>query len=94
MLYIDAIREIEDSHGCTVIGHVKATEYKYLQASSVYSKADMIAYINKYPNGVKTKYKIGGGWAEGETVRVVDNSYIRTDANRVLRDNLGNLPKF
>ena len=51
----------------------------------------MIKYINQYPNSVKTKYKRCGIWFDGEYVRVVDNSYLRTDANYIRCDNLENL---
>lgn len=53
----------------------------------------MITHIKTNLNSVKTKYLKNGVWCVGEDVRVVDDSYLRTDANHILRDNLGNLIK-
>ena len=59
------------------------------------TKKEMIDFINKNPNSTKTKYKNGwGSWQVGEDVRVVDNSYLRTDANNKKEDNLSNLPEY
>ena len=35
-----------------------------------------------------------GHWTAGEDVRVVDNRYLRTDANNIKADNLGSLPRY
>jgi hypothetical protein len=35
-----------------------------------------------------------GRWKEGEDVRLTAKGYLRTDANDIEGDNLGNLPKF
>lgn len=43
----------------------------------------------------KTKYKLSDGvYREGEDIRVVDNEYLRTDANNKRADNLGYLPRY
>lgn len=54
----------------------------------------MINFINEHPNVTKTKYYRYGNWTVGEDVRVVDNSYLRTDANNIKSDNLGSLPRY
>ena len=55
----------------------------------------MIDFINKNPGCTKTKYyNLWNGWTVGEDVRVVENSYLRTDANGIKADNLGSLPRF
>ena len=54
----------------------------------------MISFINQNPGQVKTKFLRNGFWYIGEEVHVVENSYLRTDANNIKADNLGNLPRF
>lgn len=54
----------------------------------------MIEFINKNPNCTKPQYYRYGSWTIGEDVRVVENEYLRTDANRIKADNLGNLPRY
>lgn len=44
-----------------------------------------------------TAYERGAKWQRGDNVHVVvinGISYLRTDGNRVSKDNLGNLPEF
>lgn len=94
MVYIDAVKDTTDFHGCTVIAEVKWTDVLHSQASNRLSKKDMIAYINKNPNNVMTKYRRNGVWVKGEYVHVVDNSYLRTDANQTKKDNLDSLPRY
>ena len=57
-------------------------------------KKFMINYIKDYPNSVKTLYKRGTSWIEGEYVHVVDDEYLRTDANNKREDNLGELIEY
>lgn len=95
MVYIDAVRYEIDSHGCEVISQLKWTNTLSVQATNVWTKSQMIDFINKNPNCTKTKYySLWDGWTEGEDVRVVDNSYLRTDSNNIKSDNLSSLPKF
>ena len=54
----------------------------------------MINYIKDYPDSVKTLYKRGTSWIEGEYVHVVDDEYLRTDANNKREDNLGELIEY
>lgn len=91
MVYIDQVTKIEDSQGYMIIDKLYWTENFYSKASQYCSKGQMIDYINNHPNNAKTKYIRNGQWVVGEDVRVVDNSYLRTDGNKTLRDNLGEL---
>lgn len=95
MIYIDKVHYSTDSHGCEVISDVKWTKELTEDATNECSKQQMIDFINKNPNVTKTKYKNAwGNWQSGEDVRVVDNSYLRTDSNYIKKDNLGNLPRY
>ena len=94
MVYIDAVHYETDQHGCEYIAKVKCTNYLYVQATTEYTKRQMIDFINHNPNCTKTKYYRYGQWVAGEDVRVVDNSYLRTDANNIKADNLGSLPRY
>ena len=66
-------------------------------ASSTWSKDRVVASIRSR-NSFKTIYKgADGNWKKGEDVRVVIinyRDYLRTDANNIEEDNLGNLPEF
>ena len=94
MVYIDAVHYEQDIHGCEYIAKLKWTNDLYSNATNECSKRDMINFINENPNVTKTKYFRYGSWAVGEDVRVVDNSYLRTDANNIKADNLGFLPRY
>ncbi|MEG3007382.1 MAG: DUF3892 domain-containing protein [Oscillospiraceae bacterium] len=99
MVYIDAVHYETDSHDCEVITKLKWTNVLSEQATDVCTKQQMIDFINRNSNDTKTKYLINNGWSvlhwtSGEDVRVVDNSYLRTDSNQIKNDNLGNLPRF
>ena len=99
MVYIDAVHYDTDSHGCEVIAKLKWTNTLSEQATNVCTKQEMINFINQNPNVTKTKHLRNNGWSglqwvSGEDVRVVDNSYLRTDSNQTKNDNLGNLPRF
>lgn len=93
MVYIDAVHYETDSHGCEVISQLKWTNTLTEQATNICTKAQMISFINDSPDCTKTKYNSPiWGWREGEDVRVVDNTYLRTDSNNTKADNLGSLP--
>lgn len=100
MVYVDAVHYETDSKGYKVISKLKWTNNLNEQAINICTKQQMIDFINKNPNCTKTKYldsKIVWnikGWIVGEDVRVVDNSYLRTDSNSTKADNLGALPEF
>ena len=94
MVYIDAVHYEQDYYGNEYIAKLKWTNYLSDQAQNECSKSQMIAFINENPNCTKTKYFRYGRWVEGEDVRVVDNRYLRTDANNIKSDNLGALPRY
>ena len=54
----------------------------------------MIKFINQNPNSAQTKYLRNGYWRTGEDIRVINNKYLRTDANKIEKDNLGELPEY
>jgi len=94
MVYIDKVHYEQDRYGNECIANVKWTNDLYSAATKECTKRDMINFINEHPNVTKTKYYRYGNWAVGEDVRVVDNSYLRTDANNIKADNLGSLPRY
>ena len=94
MVYIDKVHYEQDEYGNEYIANVKWTNNRYVSAANECTKQDMINFINKNPNVTKTKYFRLGCWIVGEDVRVVDNSYLRTDANNIKSDNLGSLPRY
>lgn len=96
MIYIDGVRY--NTSASTGHRYITEVRYSYILNSIgvyTYSRASMVNYIKNHPNCVKTKY-LGhtGYWLEGEDVRVVDNYYLRTDANNIKADNLGDLPEY
>ena len=94
MIYIDKVHYERDIYGYEYIARLKWTDNLYSNAINECSKQQMINYINEHPNVTKTKYYRYGVWVEGEDVRVVDNAYLRTDANNIKVDNLGSLPRY
>ncbi len=95
MVYIDKIHYKTDVYGNELyISAVKWTNSLNEDAKNECSKNDMIQFIKSNPGVTKTKYRSYGMWHEGEDIRVVDNSYLRTDNNNIKADNLGNLPRF
>ena len=94
MVYIDAVHYEQDEYGNEYIARMKWTNDLTTQATYECTKSDMIDFINKNPNCTKTKYYGYGRWPAGEDVRVVDNRYLRTDANNIKADNLGSLPRY
>lgn len=87
-----------DTYNHDHISSVKAT-YNLndeISSASEKSKTQVVSDIESGHN-VKTKYKSSYSWREGDDVRVVhgqSGKYIRTDANRTEKDNLGNLPEY
>ena len=94
MVYIDAVHYEQDAYGNEYIARMMWTNSLSSQASDECTKEQMIYFINKNPNCTKTKYYGYGRWIAGEDVRVVDNRYLRTDANNIKADNLGSLPRY
>jgi hypothetical protein len=100
MVYIDAVHYERDYIGNRFIAKLRWTNNLNEQATKTCTKQEMIDFIKKNPNCTKTKYLTRKStwdnycWVEGEDVRVVDNSYLRTDSNNTKADNLGNLPEF
>lgn len=94
MVYIDAVHYETDRYGNRYIQKVKWTNSLNQKATDICTKQSMINFINEHPNRTKTKFYRNSTWHEGEDVRVVDNSYLRTDANTIKSDNLGELPEF
>ena len=88
---LDAMREEYLNQNANV--H-RGVHYLSQQATQECIKSEMINFVNQHPNSTKTKYYRYGRWVEGEDVRVVDNRYLRTDANNYLADNLGSLPRY
>ncbi len=94
VFYIDAVHYAYDSNGNKLyIESVRGTFDLNERASKVYTKQAIIDYINE-GNSVKTKYYRNYQWRIGEDVRVIDNQYLRTDANDIKSDNLENLPEY
>ena len=84
MVYIDAVHYETDSHGCEVISQLKWTNTLTEQATNICTKAQMISFINDNPDCTKTKYNSPiWGWREGEDVRVVANTYLRTNEKAI-----------
>lgn len=95
MVYIDAVRYDTDFHGCEVITELRWTTTLSEKATETCTKQAMINFINENPNITKTKYLNSSNvWTIGEDVRVVDDTYLRTDSNNIKKDNLGSLPRF
>lgn len=66
-------------------------------AATIWTKDQVVTYING-GQSFKTIYmKADGQWHIGEDVRVVvidGESFLRTDANKIKADNLGELPEL
>lgn len=86
--YIEKVHYDENYKGNEVIARLR---YSLIDGVTLYecSKREMIAKIN---NGNTACTWVNGKM--GDNVHVVDNSYLRTDGNNKLSDNLGNLPQF
>lgn len=91
MIYIYAVHKNAETG---VIERVKYTDYLGYMKDDESTKRDMISYINAHPYTVKTMYRRGLSWVSGEYVHVVDNEYLRTDANHKREDNLGELIEY
>ncbi len=95
MVYIDKVHYVVDQNGYEVIERIKWTNNLYEIATDECTKLGMIKFMKENPNSkVKTKYYRNYNWVVGEDVRVVNNSYLRTDANSISADNLGSLPRY
>ena len=95
MVYVDKVRYAKDSNGNELyISEMKWTNALSENAYKRCTKAGMIKFINDKPGCAHTKYYRNGRWCDGEEIRVVDNSYLRTDKNNIKADNLENLPRY
>lgn len=94
MVYVDKVHYEIDEHGCRIITKMKWTNNKNEWAVNECTKAEMISFINQNPNSAKTKYLRYSCWTTGEDIRVVNNKYLKTDANNTAEDNLGELPEY
>ena len=95
MVYVDKVRYAKDLHGNeSYISEMKWTNALTENAYKRFTKTDMIKFINDKPDCAHTKYYRNGRWCDGEEIRVVDNSYLRTDKNNIKADNLENLPRY
>ena len=91
MIYIYAVHKNAETD---VIERVKYTDYFGYMKDYEATKRDMISYINAHPYTVKTMHRPDSIWIPGEYVHVVDNEYLRTDANNEKKDNLGKLIEY
>ncbi len=91
MFYIYAVHKNKDDGAIEQLRY--SDRFGEMQIKSC-SKASMIRHINRYPNTVMTMYVLCGRWVTGEHVHVVDNEYLRTDANDIKADNLVNLKEY
>lgn len=91
MLYIYAV------HKNSQTGAIEKLRYLQYFNANVYkecTKRDMVVYVERNPSSVKTLYFTNGTRKEGEFVHVVDHEYLRTDANNIKADNLGELIEY
>ncbi|MFA7689366.1 MAG: DUF3892 domain-containing protein [Bacilli bacterium] len=95
MVYIDKVHYTRNSSGYEVIDKIKWTNNLYENATNECTKEQMIDFINEdQSHKVKTKYYRNYWWIIGEDVRVVNDSYLRTDSNNISSDNLSDLPRY
>lgn len=91
MIYIYAVHKNAETD---VIERVRYTDYFGYMKDYEATKREMIRHINARPYTVQTMYRRGLSWVSGEYVHVVDNEYLRTDANHKREDNLGELIEY
>lgn len=91
MFYIYAVHKSKDDGAIQQLRY--SDRFGEMQIKSC-SKASMISHINRYPDTVMTMYVLCSRWVTGEYVHVVDNEYLRTDANDIKADNLANLKEY
>lgn len=76
---------------------VHSDEGDSIKTATTWTKNQVVISINN-GQSFKTMYKkLDGKWYMGEDVRVIvidGEYYLRTDANRIKADNLGELPEF
>ncbi len=94
MVYIDAVHYESNIYGFEHIAALAWTNSLNERAVKTCTKQELIKFINSNPNITKTKYYRNGRWVVGEDIRVVDNAYLRTDANYIKADNLSSLPRY
>jgi len=61
------------------------------------SKLSVAVDINILGKVIYTAYEHGNGYIDGSKVRAIHHNgtyYLRTDANNIAADNLGNLPEY
>jgi len=81
------------------ITHVKVRQDRNdcLGSPETWTKEEAIIMIANRFKEVITVYRDGQNWSKGsrvQAVRVGQSYYIRTDANEIEADNLGELPEF
>lgn len=91
MFYIYAVHKNKDDGAIEQLRY--SDRFGEMQIKSC-SKTSMIRYINRHPDTVMTMCVLCGRWVTGEYVHVVDNEYLRTDANDIKADNLANLKEY
>jgi len=95
MIYIDKVHYAKDNNGNNLyIQNVKCTRDANVNATEECSKQVIIDFLKNNPGCVRTKYRLNYCFYVGEEVHVVDNKYLRTDANHIKSDNLENLPEY
>jgi len=92
---ISGVRYDQD-HRC--ISELKVHEYKddKVSVASIWTRSQVVRSINCDHHFI-TIYKKEGLWTKGEDVRVIEiegKKYLRTDSNKIKKDNLGELPEF
>ena len=94
MYYIFKVTKTDCSNGQYIIDKVCWNTSLYSFEENWCTKKEMVDFMLNNPTViVKTKIRPKGYWEAGEDVRVVDNRYLRTDANGYKADNLGSLVK-
>jgi hypothetical protein len=91
--YISAIsKDFTNTH----IQRVRLHRAGSINTAFVADRAFIASLINLGKTTFKTMVEkpAKDGWTEGASVHVIDKEYLTTDANKVTRDNLGNLPTF
>lgn len=95
---ISAVRYSESYSG-KYISHLRVhtDSGTAISDGSTYTKSDVISKINAGSSVITIYKNASGSWNKGEDVRVITVNYqdfLRTDANSIAADNLGNLPEF
>ena len=80
----------KDSDG--VITDVKTRKGSTTVSAESMSKSALIKLLKPLGSDTAKTYNTATG--DSEDIRVIDGKYLRTDANNIKADNLGNLPSF